>query len=117
MFNRKKNQNPNARAEYRMRLLGTKTDFMVSEAYNKMRTNLMYTLAEKKCPVVGVTSAFKGGGKSLTLANLAISYSQLGKHVLVIDCDLRSPVQHRIFNLKNVSGVSEILGGFNQGNI
>ena len=117
MFKRKNKQNPNARAEYRSRLLNAKSDFMVSEAYNKMRTNLMYTLADKKCPVVGVTSAFKGGGKSLTLANLAISYSQLGKHILVIDCDLRSPVQHRVFGLKNASGISEILGGFNQGNV
>ena len=117
MFKRKNKSNPNARAEYRDRLLNPGTEFMVSEAYNKMRTNLMYTLADKKCPVIGVTSAFKGSGKSLTLANLAISYSQLGKHVLVIDCDLRSPVQHRVFNLKNMTGVSEILGGFSQGGI
>ena len=117
MFNRKRKQNMNARAEYRQRLLGGKSDFVVSEAYNKMRTNLMYTLADKRCPVVGVTSAFKGSGKSLTLANLAVSFSQLGKKVLVIDCDLRSPVQHRIFNLKNASGVSEILGGFSNGSI
>lgn len=117
MFDRKKLKNPNARAEYRARLLNSGSEFEVSEAYNKMRTNLMYTLADKKCPVIGVTSAYKGGGKSLTLANLAISYSQLGKHVLVIDCDLRSPVQHRVFNLKNTNGVSEILGGFSNGGI
>ncbi|MBE6673004.1 MAG: CpsD/CapB family tyrosine-protein kinase [Ruminococcaceae bacterium] len=117
MFDRKNRKNPNARAEYRSRLLGANSDFMTGEAYNKMRTNLMYTLADKKCPVIGVTSAFKGGGKSLTLANLAISYSQLGKQVLIIDGDLRSPVQHRVFNLKNVTGVSEILGGFRQGGI
>ena len=117
MFDRKNKRNQNARIEYRTRLLNSSSDFAVSEAYNKMRTNLMYTLADKKCPVIGVTSAFKGGGKSLTMANLAISYSQLGKHVLIIDCDLRSPVQHRIFNLKNVNGVSEILGGFSEGGI
>lgn len=116
MFNKKK-QSPNARIEYRSRLLGPNSDFAVSEAYNKLRTNLLYTLADKHCPVVGVTSAFKGCGKSLTLANLAIALSQLGKRVLVIDCDLRSPVQHRVFNLKNETGVSEILGGFQKGGI
>ncbi len=121
MFNRKskflKGNAQNARIEYRTRILSARSSFLVSEAYNKLRTNLLYTLADKKCPVVGVTGSFKGCGKSLTLANLAIALSQLGKRVLVIDCDLRSPVQHRIFNLKNVTGVSEILGGFQQGNI
>ena len=113
----KNRQSQNARIEYRTRILSAKSSFVVSEAYNKLRTNLMYTLADKKCPVIGVTGSFKGCGKSLTLANLAIALSQLGKRVLVIDCDLRSPVQHRIFNLKNKTGVSEILGGFQQGNI
>ena len=121
MFNRKsrilKSNAQNARIEYRTRILSARSSFLVSEAYNKLRTNLLYTLADKKCPVVGVTGSFKGCGKSLTLANLAIALSQLGKRVLVVDCDLRSPVQHRIFNLKNVTGVSEILGGFQQGNI
>ncbi len=121
MFNAKKrkmkNAAQNARTEYQTRVLSAKSSFLVSEAYNKLRTNLLYTLADKKCPVVGVTGSFKGCGKSLTLANLAIALAQLGKRVLVMDCDLRSPVQHRIFGLKNVTGVSEILGGFQQGNI
>ncbi len=116
MFNKKK-KSPNARGEYKMRVLSSQSSFAVSEAYNKLRTNLLYTLADKECPVVGVTSAFKGGGKSLTLANLAIALSQLGKRILIIDCDLRSPVQHRVFNLKNITGVSEILGGFQQNGI
>ena len=116
MFN-KKDKLQNSRAIYRTRVLSSQSSFAVSEAYNKLRTNLLYTLADKTCPVIGVTSAYKGGGKSLTLANLAIALSQLGKSVLVIDCDLRSPVQHRIFNLKNETGVSEILGGFKQDGI
>lgn len=116
MFN-KKDKSQNSRAVYRTRVLSSQSSFAVSEAYNKLRTNLLYTLADKTCPVIGVTSAYKGGGKSLTLANLAIALSQLGKNILVIDCDLRSPVQHRIFNLKNETGVSEILGGFKQDGI
>ncbi|MBE6639245.1 MAG: CpsD/CapB family tyrosine-protein kinase [Ruminococcaceae bacterium] len=116
MFKKQKDLT-NARIEYRTRVLASQSSFLVSEAYNKLRTNLLYTLADKQCPVIGVTSAFKGSGKSLTLANLAIALSQLGKRILVIDCDMRSPVQHRIFNLKNEIGVSEVLGGFLQSGI
>ena len=106
MFNAKKrkmrNAAQNARAEYQTRVLSAQSSFLVSEAYNKLRTNLMYTLADKKCPVIGVTGSFKGCGKSLTLANLAIALSQLGKRVLILDGDFR-----RVSTRKRLHDIAE----------
>lgn len=58
-----------------------------------------------------VTSAQEGEGKSLTLHALALALGQLGKRVLVIDADMRRPVQHRLFRLAPDGGISEVLTG------
>ncbi|QGP80864.1 GumC family protein [Sphingobium sp. CAP-1] len=58
-----------------------------------------------------VTSAQEGEGKSLTLNALALALGRLGKRVLVIDGDMRRPVQHRLFRLSPDRGISEVLTG------
>ncbi|MDO7833629.1 polysaccharide biosynthesis tyrosine autokinase [Sphingobium sp. HBC34] len=58
-----------------------------------------------------VTSAQEGEGKSLTLHALALALGRLGKSVLVIDADMRRPVQHRLFRLSPDRGISEVLTG------
>jgi capsular exopolysaccharide synthesis family protein len=55
------------------------------------------------------TSAGPGEGKSLTVANLAIAMSQMGRRVLVIDADLRNSTQHKLFELAGQPGLTEVL--------
>ncbi len=98
--------------DYSGRLLGDTTPFAVTEAFKLLRTNMFYTTKGESCAVYGVTSATMGAGKSVIVANTAISFGQMGKRVLLIDGDLRCPVLHRIFKLDaKADGLSEMLAG------
>ena len=94
-------------------LLDDTTPFAVREAFNHLRTNLMYTLNEEEgCPIFAVTSAEAAAGKSTLIANVALSYSMASKKVLLIDADMRVPMQARIFKMdKELHGLSELLSG------
>jgi capsular exopolysaccharide synthesis family protein len=94
------------------RVLLDTSPFAVREAFNHLRTNLMYTPKddEEGCPVYAITSSGEATGKSTVIANLAIAYTKINKKVLVIDADMRCPVQHLIFEIENDKvGLSEIL--------
>jgi non-specific protein-tyrosine kinase len=81
-----------------------------SEAFRTLRTNLDYAaVAHSDLHAVLVTSPEPGDGKSTTVANLGIVFAQAGKEVVIIDCDLRRPVQHELFNLSNQQGLSTLL--------
>lgn len=95
-------------------LLNENTPFAVTEAYKTLRTNTIFTLAAvaHDAPhrnIFAVTSSVPGEGKSLTSANLAISFSQTGSRVLLVDADMRKPVQHRTFGINNDTGLSTVL--------
>lgn len=91
---------------------------IVSENYRTLRTNLQYTSLGKGNKVIVVTSSEPGEGKSTTAGNLAISISQSGKSVVLLDCDLRKPSLHKKFGISNNCGISDILiGKENQKNI
>ena len=96
-----------------VRLLDSTTPFAIREAFNHLRTNLMYTLNDEEgCPVFAVTSAGESAGKSTLMANVAISYAMANKKVLLIDADMRAPMQYRIFSKdKEIRGLSELLSG------
>ena len=83
----------------------------ISEAYRSLRTSLMYTKVDKKCNVILVSSPGPGEGKTTTIANLAITYANLGKKTLLIDSDLRKPVIHNVFNIDKNSGLTSYLSG------
>lgn len=80
-----------------------------SEAYRTLRTNLIYSLVDLPRQVVVVTSCGPQEGKSTTCANLAVVLAQANKRVLLVDCDLRKPVLHKIFGLRNFHGVVNVL--------
>lgn len=87
--------------------------FIVTEAYNTFRTNLVFALStnENKSKTAVITSPLASEGKSTSTANLAISISETDVKVLLIDADLRKPTQHKLFKLKNEKGLSTILSG------
>ncbi len=98
--------------DYEGRLLTRRTPFAITEAFKALRTNLCYTTKGQKCAVYGVTSAYVSAGKSLIISNMAVSFAQMDKKVLLVDCDLRCPVIHKIFSLDNkVEGMSDLLAG------
>lgn len=96
---------------YEKVLVDKRSPFALSESFKTIRTNILYTGKNEKCPVYGITSSFGGSGKSVIIANLAQSFAQLGKKTILIDCDLRRPTQHKIFSVSNATGASEFLAG------
>ncbi len=101
------------RAPKQLRLLNEQTPFAIRESFNQLRTNIMYTHNDNEgCPVYAITSAEMSVGKSTISANIAISFANLGKKVLLIDADMRRPSQHSIFGYnKKQSGLSDLLAG------
>jgi len=80
----------------------------IAEAYRVLRTNLLFAKAGEPVHIVIFTSSGPGEGKSTTAANTAVSFAQTGRKVILVDCDLRKPVQHKIFGLTN-KGVTNVL--------
>lgn len=80
-----------------------------AEAYRAIRTALYFGVQGEGHRVLQVSSPNKSDGKSLMVGNLAVSMAQSGKKLLVIDADCRRPRQHKLFNLTNTHGLSNVL--------
>ena len=96
----------------RRRLLNNDAPFAMKEAYVKLRTSLMFCMTADKarpCKTFAVTSAKPSEGKSLTAANIAISYAMLGKRVLLVDADMRKPTQRRLWKVELSTGLCDYL--------
>ncbi len=81
------------------------------ETLRAVRSQLMlrwFARMRKSLAIVGIDS---GDGASLFAANLAVVFSQLGEHTLLVDANLRCPSQHAIFNLPARQGLSDVLAG------
>ncbi|QNL92860.1 CpsD/CapB family tyrosine-protein kinase [Lactococcus lactis] len=83
----------------------------ITEQYRSLRTNIEYAQIDKVLQTIAITSASPAEGKSTTIANLAVTYAQQGKKVLIIDADLRKPSLQKIFRKDNVNGLSDVLMG------
>lgn len=81
----------------------------ISEDIRTIRTNLQFILNDEKTKVMLLTSGSPKEGKSFTSANLATSFAQAGKNVVLVDSDLRLGRTHKIFNVSNKSGLSNLL--------
>lgn len=83
----------------------------ISEAYRTLRTNVDFSSIDEAIQVIMVTSAGPGEGKSTTVTNLAVTYAQTDRKVLIIDADLRKPTMHHTFVRSNRIGLTSILIG------
>ena len=86
-------------------------DSISAEAYRRIKVSLDFSSIDKKIKVVQICSSIKGEGKTITLLNLAATYAENGKKVIVVDLDLRKPKCHRAFQIENKDGLNDVLLG------
>lgn len=81
----------------------------VSEVYRVIRANLDFMGVDEPIRSMVVTSSMPGEGKTVTGANFAIVNAQAGRRTIIVDADLRKPMMHRVFQLSNQTGVTNVL--------
>lgn len=83
----------------------------VSEMFRTLRTNIQFMNTKKALKTILITSTMPGEGKSWTAANLAVTFAQAGKKVVIVDADMRKGRQYSIFDGKPRPGLSNFLSG------
>ena len=106
---RKKKKGQSSSGGARGLLTDPNVPFSVVESYKSIRTNILFTIANAEKKVFAVSSANPGEGKSTTAANIAITLAQTNSKVLLIDADMRKPVMHKTFHVKNADGLSTLI--------
>ncbi len=81
----------------------------ISETFRTLRTNIQFINNKEKLQTILVTSTLPKEGKSFVSANLAVTFAQVGKKVVIIDADMRRGRQHSIFNVLPKPGLSNYL--------
>lgn len=110
----KSSHKPKGPANKKQAVIGKNINFVASEAYKLLRTKLQFSFVDDViCPVVGISSALAGEGKSLSSVNIAYTLAQLDKRVLLIDCDMRRPSLATKLPVNKVPGLSNYLTGQN----
>lgn len=90
--------------------IGGSLNFQAAEAYKLLRTNLEFSFADdKKCKIIGITSALSGEGKSLTTINIAYAIASNDKKVLVLEADFRKPTIAAKLGLNENVGLTDLL--------
>jgi succinoglycan biosynthesis transport protein ExoP len=92
------------RPEERAHVVRNKMDLVIAESFVGIVGHLQVGLTQLYPMVVAVTSALPGEGKSLIASNLASTFRQLGKRTLLVDLDLRRPVQHTLHGVADETG-------------
>jgi len=84
-----------------------------AEAFRTLRSNLEFMRVDKQSKSFLMTSSFVQEGKTFNVVNLALSMSQVGKKVLLVEADLRKPVIHKMFGINRIPGLTDyILGNY-----
>jgi succinoglycan biosynthesis transport protein ExoP len=90
-------------------LTGNQTFSIGIEAFRNLRTGLIWSDGGETLRSLVVTSAAPGEGKTMTAANLAVTLAYDGLRVLLVDCDIRRPRIHGLFQLPRAPGLMELL--------
>lgn len=92
----------------------SKPDSIPAEAFRALRTRLQFASPDaNKIKTILVTSSAPTEGKTIISTNLAGSFSQINKKVLLVDCDLRKPRVHNVFNMNRHPGLVDYLFSHN----
>lgn len=95
-------------------MIGANMNFAAAEAYKLLRTNLMFSFSGSSSNhVIGMTSSLRGEGKSLTSINLAYTFAETEKKVLLIEGDMRLPTLAKRLGFYSKPGLSNLLVGLN----
>lgn len=86
----------------------------ISEVLRTLRTNIQFMNSNKPLRTLLFTSVLPSEGKSWVVANLAVTFAQADKRVLIIDADMRKARQHTIFGLRSKPGLSNYLSGIDE---
>ena len=81
----------------------------ISEVFRTLRTNIQFMNVDEGLKSLLITSTVPGEGKSWVASNLAVTFAQAGKRVLIVDADMRKGRQHSIFEVNNDKGLSNYL--------
>ena len=84
---------------------------MASESFRGIRTGILFSSADNAPQAILVSSAGPSEGKTVCAANLAITMAQAGSSVILIDCDMRRPRLHKLFDTSRDTGISSVLVG------
>lgn len=84
---------------------------LLLESYRILRNNISFSSIDRETKILAMSSPGRGEGKSTTSANLAIAMAMDGKRVLLMDCDLRRPSQHKVFKVSRDIGFTNVLTG------
>jgi len=102
---------PDTQPDKQKLLLSSSSPFTVQEAYKTLRTNVVFSLPGNGSKCIGVVSANRSEGKSSIAVNLAISFAQIDKKVVIIDCDMRLPTVASKLGIESSPGLSDFLIG------
>lgn len=87
----------------------TDSKSVAAEAYRTLRTNIQFSSYDQEVRVITVTSSRPEEGKSTVACNMAITFAENGKKVLLVDTDLRRPTVHKRFKLPNSLGIVNVI--------
>jgi capsular exopolysaccharide synthesis family protein len=82
-----------------------------AEAFRSLRTNVEFSSVDAPIRRLLVTSSIPGEGKTTTASNLAVAFAQVGRRTLLVDADMRKPGVHKLFDLANDRGLTDLLRG------
>ena len=89
---------------------------LTSEGYRALRFNIEFSAFDRDIKTITITSANRGEGKTTIALNLAVAYAQIGKRVVLLDANLRTPAIHLAFGGDNSRGLTNYLTNRNAAN-
>jgi len=87
------------------------SDRQVAEAFLTLHSSLRLKDESKNAKCVLITSTIPGEGKSFSTTNIALTFAAHGEKVVIVDCDLRKPNIHKLFQIENIKGVIDVCSG------